>query len=410
MSKNELIEYMQGLEIIDCHEHLVNEPVRIEKEVDVLTLLSCYTYFDLTSAGRKLKEGENPWQKSLCLDTEVPLEERWEQVWPHLQNIKYGSYYRPVAITLRDIYGIDDLNPDTYKEASARIKANNTPGLYTRILRDKCGIKYSLIQNGLIEGLVPSDILKGVTICWPLHDGTDRNLIKDIHKNAGLEVSDLDTCLAAIANHLEVQRSQGSKGFKIMAHAQVAPDMDAARPAYLEWMNGGPAPKVLQSTFLDTIMKKAEEWDMPVPVHSGIWYDYRHTDPKNMLDIVARYPNVRFDIYHLGMPFVLDCIFIAKNFPNAHLNLCWCYTISQEITRRAILDIIDTVPVNKVFGFGGDFNMDVENVYGHLVMARETIADALSERIAKGHIDMEGAKHIAKLWLQDNPTRFYGLS
>ena len=109
-------------------------------------------------------------------------------------------------------------------------------------------------------------------------------------------------------------------------------------------------------------------------------------------------------------PFIRDCFWIAKNFPNAHLDLCWCYVLSEEITRRAINEMLDVVPVNKVFGFGGDYVWAVENVYGHLVMARECVAEALSERIARGRLDVSGAEEIARMWLDQNPSAFYGLA
>ena len=115
-------------------------------------------------------------------------------------------------------------------------------------------------------------------------------------------------------------------------------------------------------------------------------------------------------IYHLGIPEVRSAIQIVKNFPNAYLNLCWCYVLSQDITRRTINEILDCVPVNRVCAFGGDYVFGVENVYGHLVMARETFAEALAERIGRGHIDMEGARHVAQRWFHDNPAKLYRLN
>ena len=101
---------------------------------------------------------------------------------------------------------------------------------------------------------------------------------------------------------------------------------------------------------------------------------------------------------------------LAKQYANAYLDLCWCHVLSESITRQSIHEIIEMVPVNKVMGFGGDYVMNVENVYGHLVMARETLAEALAERMAYGRLDMEGAEQIARLWFHDNPASFYNLS
>ncbi|MDP6381519.1 MAG: amidohydrolase family protein, partial [Phycisphaerae bacterium] len=204
--------------------------------------------------------------------------------------------------------------------------------------------------------------------------------------------------------------ARGDKGMKIGAVPPYAkPDIKAARKAYVDALRGGPVADVLQWTVIEALLEKAAEWDWPVPVHCGVWLDYRRRDPKHAIDMIMKHPGVRFDLYHLGAPFVRDCIFIAKNFPNAYLNLCWCYLLSEEMTRRAIGEILDTVPINKVFAFGGDEVLAVENVYGHLVMAREVLAEALAQRIAQGQMDMDGAKQVARMWLYENPARFYGL-
>ena len=138
--------------------------------------------------------------------------------------------------------------------------------------------------------------------------------------------------------------------------------------------------------------------------------DFRTFDPRTVIEVVIEYPETRFDLFHLGFPFARQFIFIAKQYPNVTLNLCWCVLLSESITRQSINEILDTVPVNKVIAFGGDYYMDVENVYGHLHMAREVLAEALSERIARGRIDLEDAKNVIKLWFYDNPANIYRLT
>jgi hypothetical protein len=408
-ARQDLIDFMQGLDVIDCHEHLCPEHVRLEREVDVLTLVSLYAFVDMLSAGFPTQGKETGIARNYALDTSVPLEQRWKDIWPYLERIKFGSYYRPTAIALRDIYGINELNQATWREATDRIRANNTKGLYTRILHDRCRIRTCLVQNSRIKDQDPPQLFT------PLYSNTNivqfnsLDFTEYLKKEYAFERMDLDAYLAGLEKDLTKNHDDGAIGFKIGATRFGRPELDAARKDFQAVLSGEPASAVLKGTVLDFVLKKAAEWDWPIAVHCGIWGDYRTVDPKNIIDIVTAYPDVRFDLYHLGMPFVRDCIFIAKNFANAYLNLCWCYAISQEITRRAINEILDTVPVNKVFGFGADYIYAVENVYGHLVMARETIAEALAERIARGRLDHDGAKAICRLWLHDNPAAFYRL-
>jgi hypothetical protein len=51
----------------------------------------------------------------------------------------------------------------------------------------------------------------------------------------------------------------------------------------------------------------------------------------------------------------------------------------------------------------------VQKVYGHLVMAREAVAEAFARRIDGGDLDRDEALRIARLWFHDNPARIYGL-
>lgn len=408
-ARENLISFMQGLDTIDCHEHLQIEPDRLNREVDVLTLFSLYEYVDATSAGYEPRPGENLFVNNLFLDTSVPLKERWENAWPHLQDVQYGSYCRAPRIALRDLYGIAELNDSTYAEASEKIRAANKPGLYKSVLRDKCGIKTCLVQNGKIEGQVPYDLLTPVFVSMGWYQLTDPKFVTHIADKKKVPITNLDEYLNVFGQELTEVRQKGAVACKIAAAPYVEPNMEGARKSFDAVLQGNPADPVLQATLLDFLLQKAAEWDWPICVHTGVWGDFRTLDPKHVIGLVMKHPKVRFDIYHLGMPFVRDCIFIAKSFPNAYLDLCWCYVLSEEITRQSINEIIDTVPVNKIHGFGADYIWAVENVYGHLLMARETLAEALSERMARSRIDKAGAEHILRLWLHDNPVRFYKL-
>ena len=70
---------------------------------------------------------------------------------------------------------------------------------------------------------------------------------------------------------------------------------------------------------------------------------------------------------------------------------------------------MDLVPVNKIIGFGGDYNIPVEKVYGHLVMAREDIARTLAGRVSRGLMNRTEALDIARMWFYDNPRELYRL-
>ncbi len=406
----ELREYLDTIDIIDAHEHLITEPQRLQKDVDVFTLVSHYTYVDMISAGYTVPEGESWFSYNYPQDTTVSLEKRWKDLWPSIENVKHGSYFRAAKIALRDIYGIDDLNEKTYRIASEKIKAANKPGLYRKVLAEKSRIKTCLVQNGLIEGQDPADLLT------PIFTGThqayalwNKDYIEQLGKRNNTEIKQLDEYIELFDKDMTWARDHGALGCKIFTDFYAPADMDQARRDFKAFLEDGPATAVLKNTILNHIFDTAGKWDWPVAVHTGVWGDYRIVDPKNMITYAQQKTKTRFDVYHLGMPYVRDAIFLAKNFPNVNLNLCWAYILSEYISTQAINEIIDTVPVNKISAFGGDYGVPVENVYGHLVMAKECTARALADRIAKGYINIPDAKKILKMWFYDNPVKFYNI-
>ncbi len=410
-TRNTLMDYIGSLEIIDAHEHLAPEPDRVGMPVDALTLVGMYNYVDLQNAGMPRIDGEGLWARNYMIDASVPLEERWARVWPWLQQVKYGGYYRAAKLAMKRFYNIDDLNPRTYRELTERMRAYNTPGLYKRVLRDACRIRTCLVQNGRVEGQQPADLLtpvQGDTAGAPMFWNLDyAKAISAMHK---MPIDTLDDYLAVLAVHMQDSVKRGAVGFKLGATPMVAPDRNAARTEYLEVLKGARAGIQLHSVVWDFVCATAGRLGKTVAVHTGVWGDYRTNDPKLIMDAVMRHPQTRFDIYHLGFPSTRDVIFIVKNNPNAWANLCWSWIVSPTITREAVNELLDLVPVNKVTAFGADYSFNVECVYGHLQMAREGLAEAFTDRIARGWLGLDDARHILKMWLFDNPASLYGLS
>jgi len=101
---------------------------------------------------------------------------------------------------------------------------------------------------------------------------------------------------------------------------------------------------------------------------------------------------------------------LGKGFANVWLNFCWTHIISQRFAIEVLDEEIDVVPMNKVIGFGGDYALPVEKVYGHLVMAREDIAHVLARRIESGQMTEDQALALARKWLFDNPRDLYRLA
>jgi predicted TIM-barrel fold metal-dependent hydrolase len=164
---------------------------------------------------------------------------------------------------------------------------------------------------------------------------------------------------------------------------------------------------------MEEMLDMAGDLGLVVAVHTGMGAfasaSYIASDPEHMIPIIERHPGTKFDLFHMGIPHAREAAMIGKNFPNAWLNLCWCHVISPSITRGILDELIDLVPVNKIIAFGGDYGIPVENVYGHLVMARENVAKVLGQRVEEGHMTENEAVDVAGRWFYENPKELYGL-
>ena len=419
-TESALMEFMPRLEIIDCHEHLPAEEERTGTEQDVFTLFSHYIRHDLLSAGMDAEKwpGDGPFgnpQRPLynsLFNQEIPLEKRWQTFKPYWQVIRYGSYARAALLTAKMVYGFDDINDDTYRDLSAAIGAENTPGIYKRMLCDRCNIKAALTQCGLKEvqkplvTVMPAHMFCDISEPWRFEDAVKHGQIN--------RPVDLDDYLCSIKKIMtEWATKKGAVGIKFISFENTEPDRAQAEKNFKKVLQGQSLGiklndfEPLRNFLVHSLIDFATELDLVVCVHAGIWGDFRQIDSKHMLTLAPAHPQTRFDLYHLGMPSVRDTIVIAKNLPNVYLNLCWTYILSQVQTRSGIDELLDEVPVNKILAFGGDYSRPVEKVVGHLHMAREDLASVFGRRIDCGLMSFDQAAEILRMWFWDNPLKLY---
>lgn len=398
-----LVERMEGFEVIDCHEHLPPESHRTGAEVDAFTFFSHYTSGDLRVAGMPQEQ-----YRSL-FDTRIPLNKRWETLKPFWEKIRFTSYSRAVLIAMKKFYGFDDLNDATYQPLSEAMAKANTPGIYERVLRDACKIKTALTQCGTTELGTPL-----LTPVMPMVYETERaELLIHPPFDREAKVRSLDDYLDAVRRYVKRVKSEGTVGLKMRSNPYRNPDRKEALSAFESLVNGSverlPSPNPLCDYVVDETIKIATEEELVICVHTGYWGDFRTLDPLHIIPILQRHPETKFDLYHLGYPWLRETLMLGKGFHNVWLNLCWTHIISQRFAMDGVDEGLDLIPTNKILAFGGDYGKPVEKVYGHLIMARENIARVMARRIEHGLLTEDQALHIARMWFFDNPAKLYRL-
>ena len=135
-----LYSEIEKIPLVDTHEHLMSERMRINQKIDFFYWFSHYASSDLISAGMPKAVLE------LLLDPNRPLEERWEKFEPFWGAVRTTGYGRVLQIAARDLFGVDDINSNTYIELSDKITASNYEGWYEVVLKERANIAVSVLQ------------------------------------------------------------------------------------------------------------------------------------------------------------------------------------------------------------------------------------------------------------------------
>jgi len=429
----ELKKHVDGIKIIDTHEHLPSEEERISQPVDVLSQFFIhYTSSDLLSAGMPEEE------LSMIRDTSLPLEDRWDVFEPWWEMIQNTGYSRCMEIAARDLYGVDGINHDTYMELSKRIAEQNKPGLYKWVLKEKAGIDISVLDpltdNQYVDREFFAPVLRigdFVTISNRYElEVFARKYDAKIHSFSDLVslVKNLFICNTGIVGIKIAQayrrplyfekrtfaeaEESFNRLFKIRTFTRVITDPLKDESKMVPDSPGISELVPMQDYLVHLAITEAMKCDIPIQIHTGLHEGNENilsnSDPMHLVNLFMEYHDAKFDIFHGSWPYCGTLGALAKNFPNVYVDMSWMHIISPAKSRTALSEWLDEFPVNKILGFGGDY-LTVEGAYGHSVIARDNVARVLSEKVDQGDYSIDQAKKYASWILRDNPKRLFNL-
>ncbi|MDO8683804.1 MAG: amidohydrolase family protein [Armatimonadota bacterium] len=414
-----LMDEMLGLEIIDTHEHLMQESERLALTPDFSTMFAHYCKGDLLAAGMTRA------QLDTFYSEKTPVDEKWAMFEPYYQVIQDGSYARAAHIAMEKFYDMSRLNSlADAEELTGKIRKANKKGLYKKVLKDTCNIRISL-NYGISTEQDPAYFAP--VIFATDHTHPNRDFIRGIEAQVGVSCGNLNNYVSAIWEQFRQLKEQGMKGIKF--HSAYMRDLNFAATTHAQaeevflriteegygWRNshlGYRESKPLQDYLVHRFCEIAEELDVPIIFHTGLQGDIDHNPddsrPLRMWNLPHRYRNIDFVLLHAGLPWLEDAGLMAKQYSNVYLDLAWSQLMSPEITTRALKAWMDLVPMNKIFAFGGDYFV-VEKVYGHLMIARQNIARALADKMETAGMPFDRAKAWLQAMFWDNPKRVFKL-
>ncbi len=419
-----IFEFMNGLEIIDTHEHLPYSEAAREKDTDFLKeYLTHYFSRDLLSAGLKPSD----FQK--VTDHRLPLGKRWELVEPFWESCRNTGYGRSLDISVKALYGIEKICRQTVEPLEAAFQKSLKPGHFRRVLKEKSRIRVSLLDNLLYwdDRECDPEFFRGVyrvdKFIYP-KTGVD---IEEIENYSGTRICSFDDWLDACEAMLDRALARGAVALKSALAYQRTLSYDRTTRQEAEEgfneifkvkhirdksMQVFVVGKKFQDYMMHFILKLADRRKLVFQFHTGIQEGsgnvISNSDPALLSNLFLEYPGVDFDVFHMGYPFQQTVSVLAKNFPNVYIDMCWAHIISPRASIDALVEWVDSVPLNKISAFGGDHRF-VDGICGHQYLARLNISKALAKAIEDGAFDLDRAKEVAEMLFYKNPVRLFKL-
>jgi len=176
---------------------------------------------------------------------------------------------------------------------------------------------------------------------------------------------------------------------------------------------GWPEVKVLDDYLFHRFLDIAEELSLPVQIHTGhitgILDEIAKANGVQLIPVMELHKNVKFDLLHANWPYAWKILFLAKNYPNVHIDLCWVSIIDPYYTHQFLCDALTSIPHSKIHGFSGDYPDIPEYSVAHLNIAKDVISSVLARMVDTNWISIDEAKEIATDWFLNNPNEFHKL-
>lgn len=408
---------IDAMQLVDCHEHLQRESeLPAPEHASIGRFFLHYANCDLISAGMpraemtRVQDGANG----------LSPRERWALLKPWYRKAWNTGYCECLRIALRDLYGIEDFADDTVEPLTAAMQAQIRPG-FTRAVFDKAGIDFAMTNPFGPKPIFNPDFGADCFMV-DMIDHFTTFPIAALAEDAGLPIRTLDEYLQAIDFYF-ARDARCASAFKVgRAYDRTLAWEDVPRDAVegtfnrLLAFNDAPdrrAMQALEDFIMYYLVRKCGDYGIRMKFHTGLQEGNGNLIGNSraglLNNLFMKYPQTGFDIYHISYPYQDELAALAKNFPNVTVDFCWMWIINPAAGRRALAEMLDTVPANKLHGFGGDF-IFVEGSYGHARIARREIARVLCEKVEEGRFTEDYALEVGRMLLRDNALENFGLA
>jgi hypothetical protein len=407
--------------VVDTHEHLRPlEYLRRELRDGVVGLFrNSYLTRCLRTADGSPNGLGLSYQPFLASNT-------WETVADVAGRVRFTSYYRWLMRGLIELYDLagPDLTPTSWEYLSAELPRRYRGNDWLATVLDRANV-VGIIWDpfwkaGTTDGpdgrCLPSFRINSAVVAFnpSASDFEGSNLIRDWAEEFDLEVRSLTDLEDLISRVLDRNVASGSRSLKAAIAYDRSLAVGPASRADAERIFGTSLAAITpqqQKTFGDYIihflLEQARARKLVFQVHTGL-ARLAGSSPLLLEPLLQEFPEVVFDLFHGGYPWVHDVAALAHNHPNVRLNLTWLPQLSTALAAEALKEWLQAVPQVDRISWGGDC-FTAEEAYGSLLAARDAVAHALADLVDDEFLDLETALLAARSILAGGGARIYGV-
>ncbi len=417
----ELRAYCETVPLIDCHDHSGSCGPKYEDPIQVI--VGGYFPSDLHSASSDA-------QMAVIQNRALPLEQRWAALEPVWRQTRFTGYGQVTQRVLREFYGERELSLAALRRMQDKLLDLSDRAAFDKLLA-KANIAARLLDvwpdvRQVIAGTLELTPRGRLVISLPaLHAIRDYNTVQSLVAPLERTVSTLDEYLEACRGLFAAHKRFGAVAFKDQsAYSRTLAYGNPTRAeaeAVFNWFMEDPRRSAaypegvqpLDDYLFHAFLRMARDLDLPVQIHTGhmagIRNDIAKTNAVGLTRVIELHRDVRFDLFHANWPYSGELLYLAKNYPNVHIDFCWANIIDPIYCQRLFQQALSAVPHGKVHGYGSDYGGCPDRAWAHAQMARDNIAIALSELVEMEYLDLDGAREVAHAWLLGNADAFFRL-
>ena len=411
-SQTDIAAVIQETPLVDTHEHMRFEEDYVDERPDILCqLFQNYVHADLFVAGASQEALDSLFDPS---DPDVAARfATIQEAWARVQHTGYGEAVRIIA---QDLYGIDELTPDTIAAAQEKNAALIQPGERLRLLGDEANLDH--IQTDAKSMTVLPDMsgpdfffydISWVDFC------SGRPNHEEIAQHTGLEVSDLHSLMRVMETIFAKSFSpaiavKSQHAYNRTLRWEERSDAEAAKALDIYLRDGEALDEAARLCLGDWCWARGVELcidhDLPMKIHTGYYaghsrmpVDYIRSG--NLCPLLAKYPDARFVLMHIAYPYTEELVALAKHYPNVYADLCWAWSINPYSSMEFVRRFIHAAPANKLFLFGGDTGYPGAAL-AYAKQARNWFTRVMQDEISDGLLTEAQAIDLSRRYMRDN--------